>query len=659
MPQLLKPDMPAVLERTHLAGHFDAFMLPMYEAGSNSIHALLEKFGGANIAHKGKLVFSISIGTTPEEFSVTVSDNGDGLNVRNYYAFRTPFTGNKLKRGGKGFGRFIAFKVFEEVAYYSKSFSDEGRLETRSFIFDIFAAEEIIETVGGIAPEFETGCAVTYRQIKPAYRNRWSELTEQSILNGLSSNFLTYLVDGRMPETSVSIGGKDFDLRSHFKSIFRHEQSHNFSIDFGDATSDFKCDVSRVERGKPFSRHTLLLFADNRLLGAGRVIENKLGRPAFQRSDGTEYVVIASVSGPFLDANANLARTALEATEDQVAEIVDRACQAILTTESAQHEIIKADQQNSVLSLLTRHPLLRYALSGTTVADYVRSKPNSWRQENFVSDLAIQRLREEKRWSTYVQTTIADPKLFAARKSQLLERVSDTYRDALAEYIVHRKAVIEIADQLRGADDDGLMTREDAFHQLMFPRREDSVSKKYFQHNLWLLDERLAFVSYVSSDRTLHGGRRTLGDKVTDIAFYDECYVAGGQGNTSVVIVEFKRPGRDDYSFGREGLDPIRQIHDTVEHIRDRKSFVTTTGKTIDIPESTPITAIIVADLEPTLRQLARRYDFAETWEKTGLFKYHEDFDVFIEIIGFNKLISDAEKRNAAFFEILLNDIGA
>jgi hypothetical protein len=129
-------------------------------------------------------------------------------------------------------------------------------------------------------------------------------------------------------------------------------------------------------------------------------------------------------------------------------------------------------------------------------------------KKNFVSDLAIQRLREERRWSSYVQKTIANKEPFAERKKQLLKRVSDTYRDALAEYIVHRKAVIEITDQLRGADDTGAMTREDAFHQLMFPRLEDSVTTKYFQHNLWLLDERLAFVSYISSDRTLHGGRR-------------------------------------------------------------------------------------------------------------------------------------------------------
>jgi hypothetical protein len=104
MAQLLKPDMPAALERTHLAQTFDALLLPIYEAGSNAIHALLEKFGATNIAVEGKLTFAFSIGTRPDEFAVTVSDNGDGLDDRNYLAFLTPFTGNKLKIGGKGFG---------------------------------------------------------------------------------------------------------------------------------------------------------------------------------------------------------------------------------------------------------------------------------------------------------------------------------------------------------------------------------------------------------------------------------------------------------------------------------------------------------------------------------------------------------------------------
>lgn len=657
MAQLRKPDMPAVLERTHLANSFDAFMLPTYEAGSNSIHSLIERFG-ATVAAQGKLTFDFSFGAKPEEFAVTVSDNGEGLDKDNYSAFLTPFTGHKLRKSGKGFGRFIAFKVFEDVAYHSKSPTDQDD-PVKSFVFNVYAGEEVIPQPGGIATIHSSGCAVTYARVKPAFAGQWRSLSAEKVLDHLSSNFLTYLVDGRMPDTKVVVDGEEHDLREHFTHVFKVAKTHTFSLDLRGEMFEFTCAVSRVTKGKPFNRHALMFFADNRLVGAGRAIENKLGRPSFQDTNGVEYVIIASLSGDFLDTHANQPRTALEASEDEIAEIVDRACEAILETESAQHDIIKTDQQGDVIKLLTRHPLLRYGLSGRTVAEYVKSKPNNWRQENFVSDLALQRHREEKRWTTYLNATISDQKLFAERKAQLLKRVSDTYRDALAEYIVHRKAVIEIADQLRGADDTGTMTKEDAFHQLMFPRLEDSVSTKYFQHNLWMLDERLAFVSYISSDRTLHGGRREKGDKVTDIAFYDECFVAGGQGNTSVVIVEFKRPGRDDYSFGKEGSDPIKQIHDTVEHIRERKSFVTTEKKTIDIPTGTPIHAIIVADLEPSLRALARRYDFSETWEKTGLFKYHEDFDVFIEIVGFNKLISDAEKRNAAFFDVLLGDLGS
>jgi hypothetical protein len=262
MVQLLKPDMRAVLDRTNLATNFDAMLLPIFEAGSNSIHSLIDKFGGGNIASEGKLVFSFSIGTTPSEFTVTISDNGNGLDETNYPAFLTPFTGHKLRRGGKGFGRFIAFKVFEEVTYFSKSKPKDGtNTEIKTFKFDVYSNEEITDISGGVAPEFPTGCAVTYRQVKAPYHYQWSQISDQRILDRLSSNFLTYLVEGRMPETLVIIGDNEFDLKSHFATVFRLEKSHTFTLQLRENNFEFRCDVSRVERGKPFSRHALLFFA--------------------------------------------------------------------------------------------------------------------------------------------------------------------------------------------------------------------------------------------------------------------------------------------------------------------------------------------------------------------------------------------------------------
>ncbi|QQS14644.1 MAG: hypothetical protein IPK81_11070 [Rhodospirillales bacterium] len=61
MAHLLKPDMPAVLERTHLTGSFDTFLLPVYEAGSNAIHALLDKLGGDKISDRWKIAVPVHV----------------------------------------------------------------------------------------------------------------------------------------------------------------------------------------------------------------------------------------------------------------------------------------------------------------------------------------------------------------------------------------------------------------------------------------------------------------------------------------------------------------------------------------------------------------------------------------------------------------------
>lgn len=630
-------------------------MLPIFEAVSNSIHSIFDKHGGASAATDGKIIVTVTDSTELDDFEVSVIDNGSGLDAANLNAFLTPFTGNKLRKNGKGFGRFIAFKVFKDIEYDSKL---EDADVTYRFRFDIYQTEELNRLRGNRAFPFDHGCKVTYSDIRPEYSNSWRNLDEKSFLDQITQNFLTYLVDGTMPQTEVIFNGRTTDLRSHFLAVFQHEESHEFSVELEGETWPFKLDVSRVDRGAPFDRHSLIFFADNRILGRGRSIEGKLGRAFFEDQNEREYVVVASVSGDYLDRHANNDRTFLEASEDDVKAIVDAACDLILKTEKDQNDLIKGEQRDDVVQLLQSHPLLRFGLSGKTVEQYVSHKPNSWTKERFVSDLAVQRLRAERRWDTYLQETISDEELFKQRKDALLSQVTDTYRDALSEYVVHRRAVLEIADRLRKFGDEGEMSPEDAVHQLIFPRNSDTTVTKYYQHNLWLLDERLSFVSYASSDRTLHGGRRSAGDRVIDIGFFDEIFVAGGDGTSAVMIVEFKKPGRNDYRLGASGADPIKQVTDTVAQIRERGSFITKDGATITISPSTQITAYVVADLEPKLRDLAKAYDYKTSWDSKTLFHYHEGYKIYCEIFGYDKLLEDAKRRNGPFFDVLLTDIG-
>jgi hypothetical protein len=655
MPELKKPDMPAVLARTNLARHIGGFLLPIFEAVSNSIHSTSEIIPAKDVREIGKIRIYVKDTANIENFSIQVLDNGAGLDIRNFDAFLTPFTGNKLRKNGKGFGRFVAFKVFEGVEYESLT-SDS--VTTFRFKFDVYQTEEIVELSSRSGFPFSHGCSVTYSNIREEYIARWRDLQEKAFLDNLTQNFLTYLVDGRMPDTKVIYNGSETDLRTHFLKVFHHEESHNFDVTLDGHQYGFKLDVSRADRGAPFERHALLFFADSRILGKGRPIEAKLGRSFFQRSDGSEYIIIASVSGEYLDRYANNDRTFLEASEKDISEIVDKACSFIMETEKDQNDQIKVGQKNDVVEVLQTHPLLRFGLAGKTVEQYVNKKPNNWNTERFVSDLSIQRLRAERRWTSYVKEAFSDEEKFKERKSHLLSQVTDTYRDALSEYVVHRRAVIEVADRLRKLDSTERMHPEDVVHDLIFPRNTDSTTTKYYQHNLWLLDERLSFVSYVSSDRTLHGGRRSAGDKIIDIGFYDEVFVAGGEGTPAVMVVEFKRPGRNDYRSGKDGSDPFKQVVDTVAQIRERGSFITQDGATIEISPTTLITAFIIADLEPSLKDLGEYYDFQTSWDNKSLFKFHKKLNIYAEIFGYNKLIEDAKKRNSPFFDVLMKDFG-
>ena len=92
-------------------------LLPLYEAISNSLHAINERFGDGGIGKNGRIDIEVlrdkqDDGSTPV-VGFVVRDNGIGLNQVNFSSFCTPFTQHKLRRGGKGVGRLGWLKVLE------------------------------------------------------------------------------------------------------------------------------------------------------------------------------------------------------------------------------------------------------------------------------------------------------------------------------------------------------------------------------------------------------------------------------------------------------------------------------------------------------------------------------------------------------------------
>jgi len=73
----------------------------------------------------------------------------------------------------------------------------------------------------------------------------------------------------------------------------------------------------------------------------------------------------------------------------------------------------------------------------------------------------------------------------------------------------------------------------------------------------------------------------------------------------------------------------------------------------IVIKPDTPFYAYMVCDITPTLTRQAKFFSLGPTPDRLGFFGYNRELGVYVEVMSFDKPVSDAERRNAAHFEQL------
>jgi CRISPR/Cas system-associated endonuclease Cas3-HD len=61
----------------------------------------------------------------------------------------------------------------------------------------------------------------------------------------------------------------------------------------------------------------------------------------------------------------------------------------------------------------------------------------------------------------------------------------------------------------------------------------------------------------------------------------------------------------------------------------------------------------LICDIKPTVEDYLIDADFKKTPDGDGFYRYHDAFSAYIEVIPYQKLVSDAKKRNRALFEHL------
>lgn len=231
-------------------------------------------------------------------------------------------------------------------------------------------------------------------------------------------------------------------------------------------------------------------------------------------------------------------------------------------------------------------------------------------------------------------------------------KVSDANSSVLAEYIAHRKVIIDLLQAAIRRKDDGHFHLESYIHDLIYPMQMSSDDMPYDSHNLWLLDEKLAYCSYISSDIPFNNDRS---EDRTDIMILDNPVAVSEDQNDgtefdTIVIFEIKRPMRNDYT---DANNPIMQLYRYADKIKTNKTQ-DKDGRFIHVGENTKFYLYAICDVTPNLENVLRHGGiFKKTPDRLGYYGYNDSYNAYVEVLPFDKMINDSQKRNKVLFEKL------
>lgn len=644
-------------------------LLPLFEAIINSIQAIedVKENNGAisiEVIRDTSTLFSETDQHLADIVGFTIKDTGIGFDGPNFEAFSTSDTTFKAARGGKGIGRFMWLAAFESVEIESV-FVEHGQHSRRRFAFCPNGTGIESHAYLKIAPA-DRGTIVRLTGFKEKYREQCPKRLE-TLAAYIVEEFLDYFLGSNCPTMTL-----------HDKAT-----GEAISLDtFYDRTMGVQSDKKRITiHEKEFdvvhvrlysnhiSEHRLYFCAHGRA-----VIREKLtGIPNLVRrfldKDNEEFVYAAYVNSSVLDEAVNADRTGFNLTEDssdllasaltmsEIRDAIRAHCQHFLTpyTEPIAKKKRGRVQQFVDAEGAMYRPILKHL--GTAI-DAIAPDANNDEIDRQLYD-AYHRLQvaiREEGQKLLAATTADEGEFeeFKTRFDEFFEKISEVNRADLARYVCHRKAIIEFLQKQLASQEDQKYKPEDRVHSIIFPRGKTSSEVPFEDHNLWLIDERLAFHVFLSSDRQIKQAHvlENKSKKEPDILIFDKAVAFAETPDlpfSSITIIEFKRPMRAEYS---EKDNPFSQVYKYIEEIKSGNAK-NLEGRPIPIQKNLPFYCYIVCDLTPKLKEWARQSALQPTPDALGFFGYNSNFDAYCEVISYNKLVSDAHKRNQAFFKKL------
>jgi hypothetical protein len=316
-----------------------------------------------------------------------------------------------------------------------------------------------------------------------------------------------------------------------------------------------------------------------------------------------------------------------------------------------------------------RHPIYGFDAPNVQL-DRVPFNANS--PEDFATGLVKYQIRREESRQIAMEeaiTLLDENKDVTANFQETLSKAVDGLQAseqlALAQHVVRRKLVLELMDKLlkrvrKLGDDRNDYHLEKTLHSFIVPMHvqgNDPSTKQSRAHDLWILDERLAFTRAFSSDKRFDSLLvESENPERADLIVWDfasslgvaDPHSGGEKLDTrrpldKVMIVEFKKPGRKNYGPG----DQIEwQVTKYINELRggEVEGFE---NERIRITDDCIFYCFVVADIVGDLeKQLSGWKKTANGQGRTRILE--GDLNGSIEVIQWQDLVNDAWSRNEA-----------
>ena len=652
-------------------------LLPIFEAVVNSIHSInerIQKIGDIKILDsyiKVKLLRSPQMNLDgklkSESIGFEIIDNGIGFNSENFQSFKTLDSEYKISLGGKGVGRLFWLKAFNEVSIVS-TFLDGSKILKRCFNFGI---DQLDDNPLTSSKENKIETTITLNHINPEYEKVFPK-SISAIAQPLLEHCLWYFLrEGGAPLIT---------LEDHNEIINLHNLYTDYMLNASDTDSftiqSQKFEITHVKlKATKHNRHSIVYSAANRVVKEEPITGKITGLFGILNDEKDRFVYMCFLASDYLTNKVNWERLGFN-----IEETVEG--QQLFADADISFNEIRSNAIHCISKYLEVYLTENIVTGIKKVNDFVSQKAPRYRpildrisDKDKVVDPGITDKDLELKLHTHLMAfetellseghdlmkpfDIENEEKYSERLRNYLSKASDLKKSDLANYVTHRKVILDLLSKAVEIRKDGKYVKEDVIHKLIMPMQKDSNELLFDDSNLWLIDERLAFHNYLASDKKIQSMPITDSNsaKAPDLLalnVYDNpLLVHEGQSLplASITVVEIKRPMRNDAREG-EDKDPIEQALNYLQNIRDGK-VKTETGRPIPNSENIPGFCYVLCDITDSIKKRCGFFDLQVTSDKLGYFGYNKTYNSYIEVLSFDRLLNMAKARNRAFFDKL------